>query len=732
MTTWVKPLFKNGRTDAPYSPLNETVLNQAMTALDWVVNGGSITYLGASNGTDDTATLNALLATSGYFAGTRGVNYLISAPLIIPSNTVLDMTGCTITEKAGSNCNMLQNTAVATANRTVTDAAITAGTKTLTSATASFTAADVGRTVNVAGAGPNARQLIAKITAFTNSTTVTVGVAATNTVSGATCPIYTRDTNIILIGGTWDRGANAGSGAGLHGLVFRRVDGLKILGNLAVKSAAGKYMVAPGDVTNVTVRDLWSNGVSSSPLQFDGPASFIEVTNLHGTCGDDGLAFTCGEYAAYADGVGGDITDVQVTNVNITNTIATTFKIIAGTGFTADRFEVDGLHGAAGANAVYIGDDPGDPGTLGGTYGTIEIRNVTSVQEAAHTQFLLAMPNVESLTLREVVFTPATASVAGFQFTGGSTPGTLKSVTIDGWNIRGTLSTAIGMTIGSSLTVNEMQVNRLRAPDTLVGANHIVLQNTATVKSLTLRDPYSITDTASNIVDVRNTATLSQLRCSKGYIQSCRAFLNTASTVAATIELTLDGTYFKTPSRIADPLGGLIEVDILPGTTFDTAAAAIFFLGNAAASIVVRGGPFKTIGSFTLLQRSATQSMRVIGRSIPADINALTPAAGDECTNTAAATGVNPGTGIVNYDGTTWRLTSIGAVKSGTATLVAGTVTVADTAITANSIIRVTRRSIGGTVGALYISALTAATSFAITSTNAADTSVVYYEIVSY
>lgn len=43
---WVKPLFKNGRIDAPYSPINETVLNQAMTALDGVVNGGSITAVG--------------------------------------------------------------------------------------------------------------------------------------------------------------------------------------------------------------------------------------------------------------------------------------------------------------------------------------------------------------------------------------------------------------------------------------------------------------------------------------------------------------------------------------------------------------------------------------------------------------------------------------------------------------------------------------------------------------
>jgi hypothetical protein len=75
---------------------------------------------------------------------------------------------------------------------------------------------------------------------------------------------------------------------------------------------------------------------------------------------------------------------------------------------------------------------------------------------------------------------------------------------------------------------------------------------------------------------------------------------------------------------------------------------------------------------------------------------------------------------------------TVAPVKTGTATLVAGTVTVADTAITANSVIRVTSKTLGGTPGALFISAKTAATSFVISSTNAGETSVVQYDVVSY
>lgn len=65
----------------------------------------------------------------------------------------------------------------------------------------------------------------------------------------------------------------------------------------------------------------------------------------------------------------------------------------------------------------------------------------------------------------------------------------------------------------------------------------------------------------------------------------------------------------------------------------------------------------------------------------------------------------------------------------GTATLVAGTVTVSDTRITAAASIKLSTNTVGGTPGALYVSAKTPGTSFVITSTNAGDTSVVNYEI---
>lgn len=68
--------------------------------------------------------------------------------------------------------------------------------------------------------------------------------------------------------------------------------------------------------------------------------------------------------------------------------------------------------------------------------------------------------------------------------------------------------------------------------------------------------------------------------------------------------------------------------------------------------------------------------------------------------------------------------------KSGLIALVAGTVTVANTATTANSRIQLTSQADGGTPGWLRVSARTAATSFTITSSSATDTSSVAWLII--
>jgi hypothetical protein len=83
-------------------------------------------------------------------------------------------------------------------------------------------------------------------------------------------------------------------------------------------------------------------------------------------------------------------------------------------------------------------------------------------------------------------------------------------------------------------------------------------------------------------------------------------------------------------------------------------------------------------------------------------------------------------------DGVKWAAVASVIVASGGAVLVGGTVTVTDAAVTANTVIRLSFKTLGGTPGAVYVSAKTASTSFVITSTSGTDTSTIFYEVLAY
>lgn len=99
--------------------------------------------------------------------------------------------------------------------RELADAAMTSGSATLTSATASFTAGDVGKKISVWGAGlthsgATGGTLNTTISAFTNSTTVTLSNNASSTVSGKTFS-YGTSARTAFQAAT-DAAKNAGGG----------------------------------------------------------------------------------------------------------------------------------------------------------------------------------------------------------------------------------------------------------------------------------------------------------------------------------------------------------------------------------------------------------------------------------------------------------------------------------------------------------------------------------------
>ncbi|HQW90179.1 MAG TPA: GDSL-type esterase/lipase family protein, partial [Nitrospira sp.] len=89
----------------------------------------AVVPLPAATGTNDTTAIQAILTANPgkRIAGRPGSSYRISAPLVIASGTTLDMTGCTVTLIAGSNCRMIQNAALSGSGARDTDITIRGG-----------------------------------------------------------------------------------------------------------------------------------------------------------------------------------------------------------------------------------------------------------------------------------------------------------------------------------------------------------------------------------------------------------------------------------------------------------------------------------------------------------------------------------------------------------------------------------------------------------------------------
>jgi hypothetical protein len=89
----------------------------------------------------------------------------------------------------------------------VTDGAITSGDNTYTSATAQFTADDVGKSIVVAGAGASGADLSTTIASYTSATEVELTASASTTVSNAVTTfeiIWDNETAPRLFCGIWD------------------------------------------------------------------------------------------------------------------------------------------------------------------------------------------------------------------------------------------------------------------------------------------------------------------------------------------------------------------------------------------------------------------------------------------------------------------------------------------------------------------------------------------------
>lgn len=317
----------------------------------------TFTFGVAGNTTNDTARVNAALtaarvAGDGIVRGVEGHTFKLSSPLIVGSNTVLDMTGCTLQFASTSvRTNMLQSYAVGPV-ATATDAATTAGSSVISSPTLAAVAV-VGQQLAVVGvgapggsgggvAGPVWLYGTVQSVAGNNITLGgnVNGVAAHITSSGATAYLFNRDSNITVVGGLWDAGTNwnvqadryaAGPVSSL--LRLRRVDGLTVKGVTLKQTSFPQgggwcFGINPQDCTDVLV-DACAGDGSSTVVQGQGPLSRVTVRNIRGQTQDDMVAF--GTVGAPGDDTEGDITGVLIDGVQA-NTSWKAVSLFAGQG----------------------------------------------------------------------------------------------------------------------------------------------------------------------------------------------------------------------------------------------------------------------------------------------------------------------------------------------------------------------------------------------------------------
>ncbi len=463
--------------------------------------------LPASNGTDDTVAINTVLATNPgkTVKGQPGSTYLTTAPLVVRSGTTLDMTGCTVRLKTGSGGNMLQNYVVGQTRRVV-DAATTSSSATLTSATAAFTSADVGKAIRVERAGTAGARLVTTISAVTNATTVTLATTAGATVTGQYAAIGNRDTNITIRGGVWDRLDNnslpVANTWDAHSLRFRHVDGLTIR-DLEHTATGGKYAINPGDCTAIKVHGIRFRDTSSDGVHLNGPCDQVIIKDIQaGRMGDDVVSLTAQDTFSIITDCAGDITDVAIEDISYREAIvglyASAVKIVAGQNTTQNdntvvaNVRVRNITGPTTTQSVvYLGDTV-PVGGNGGTFRNISIENVTSLGGYTRAPVLLhtgtmqdirvtnVRPHagdlygvavdatIDRLTVRDLHWRPTTtAFVSGINFSGTAA---IDHLIVEGWRVDCTGNSPVMFRLGTTgARISEFQMSDCRFSSTSGG-----------------------------------------------------------------------------------------------------------------------------------------------------------------------------------------------------------------------------------------------------------------------
>ncbi len=467
-----------------------------------------------------------------------------------------------------------------------------------------------------------------------------------NQAVNGTSPV--RDTGIHITGGTWARGANAGSGTSLHSLRFRRVDNFTIE-NVLVTSSAGKYSVNIADATNFIARGLRFNSASDG-IHIGGPAVRGAILNTAGTTGDDLVALTSADYAAYSD-TSGDITDILISGVQAVAGLQAAVKITGNAANTIRRVTVRDVTGTC-QRGISVIDDYTIPGGGVLDVGDLLIDGVALSSTGAESVVVVNASLGRNIVMRNISRPVGSGPVVTL-----AAQCVLESVVVDGVQMQA--ASQIGVTVIG--LVQFLSVSRIRSWGAFASVYGVDVVSTGTARRI-LVDDVEMQKPAGGDPVVRLTGGTN----------------NVDSIVMSNIILTGGGRAIRmttgtTPVKVmlsnfvGDACYDLVQtasaLDLtLNGIWINAAdAGALIKLTGASAGLVLRGdGAIVNFQNREGVSRDGSQSIRVIAQQFPADLSILAKTNGDAANNTnaALACGVGPATS----NGTNWRNVYTGTV----------------------------------------------------------------------
>lgn len=363
----------------------EEVLPSRLSTVE--LRAAFVPLLGPANGTADAAWINAKIAGGGYFRGNPGATYLLESRLIVPSNTHIDFTGCTLQFKQTlTSGNLCTNYSQANP-KSVGGVTANVGDTTFYSDTPLRGQVSVGDNIVIFQAGVDGIPLTAIVTAVNSSTSVTIDRPIAKAVTNTTARVYGTDHDITIQGGVWNRGAVGGYGAVEgHGLNFRFVQRLHVDID-EYHATAGTYALCVAAVWDYKIGCGWMDNKSLDGLHVMGPAYDGECTRLAGNTNDDSLALLCADAIGPLTDVAGDIIGFTW-NIVRTQAEQSIVKIMSGPGLT-----IGGIRGGITQgtyklrHAVWIGEDLANPGVMKGNWGTIDVGIIDAAPVAGFNQW---------------------------------------------------------------------------------------------------------------------------------------------------------------------------------------------------------------------------------------------------------------------------------------------------------------------------------------------------------